>query len=58
MSFSFGSFLIASSVTGFGIGSTALTSTTTQGSPFSAVGSGWCSRMTSTMPTISLPSLE
>src|SRR6185437_2243152 len=40
MSFSFGAALIAASVTGSGSGSTALTSTTTHGSPALAVGSG------------------
>ena len=39
MSASFGSALIAASVTGFGIGPTAFMSTQTQ-SPLSAVGSG------------------
>src|ERR1700722_19080490 len=52
-----GSALIATSVTGFGIGRTAFMSTATQ-SPFSAVGSGYASRTTFTTPTISLPSLE
>ena len=40
MSLSFGSALIAASVTGFGSGSTAAVVTATQDSPFFAVGSG------------------
>src|SRR5579883_154190 len=57
MSASLGSALIAASVTGVGIGATALRSTATNILLLS-VGSGKCSRVTSATPTISLPAPE
>jgi predicted TIM-barrel fold metal-dependent hydrolase len=55
MSFSAGTPLIASSVTGFFSGSTGFRSTTTQRSSFL---SGYASRATSAMPTTSCPTTE
>src|SRR4029079_1521843 len=51
MPLSFGSALIAASVTGFGSGLSATVVTATHGSPLAAVGSGNDSRVTSAMPT-------
>ncbi len=58
ISLSFGSPLMATSVTGVSNGVSARTSTAIHGSPAFAVGSGKLSRTTSQMPTISLPSPE
>src|SRR5258707_15237190 len=58
MSFSRGSARTAANVTGVLSGVTALTSTTTHGSPALAVGSGELSRTTSAMPTTALSSPE
>ncbi len=57
MSASFGSALIAASVTGLASARTGATRTTTHGDPSSAVGSGKAVSVTVMIPTHSLPIL-